>query len=77
MALTALPENMGEKTYRAHPQTPASDGQVIQQASLERPQLPLENGKPTHLFAATCDGPGDLKDMTRTWNAVIPLKKTS
>jgi hypothetical protein len=52
-----------------------SDGRTIQQASLERPQLLLENGRPTHLFAATCDGPGDLKDMTRTWNAVIPLRR--
>ena len=34
----------------------------------------IENGKPTHLFCATAEGPGlDLKDATRTWNTVIPL----
>jgi PTS system nitrogen regulatory IIA component len=32
------------------------------------------DGKPTHLFCATAEGPGlDLKDATRTWNTVIPL----
>jgi hypothetical protein len=41
---------------------------------LERPQLLIENGAPTHLFCATAEGPGiDLKDAVRTWNAVIPL----
>jgi hypothetical protein len=53
-----------------------SDGRVLQQAFLERPQLLMENGVPTHLFCATAEGIGlDLKDATRTWNAVIPLAK--
>ena len=51
-----------------------SDGITRQQAFLERPQLLIEKGKPTHLFCATAEGPsGDLKDATRTWNCVIPL----
>ncbi len=51
-----------------------SDGVVRQQAFLERPQLLIEHGKPTHLFCATAEGLGkDLKDATRTWNTVIPL----
>ena len=53
-----------------------SDGVTRQQAFLERPQLLIENGVPTHLFCATAEGIGnDLKDATRTWNAVIPLAK--
>ena len=51
-----------------------SDGRVTKQAFLERPQLLIENGVPTHLFCATAEGPGsDLKDATRTWNIVFPL----
>jgi hypothetical protein len=51
-----------------------SDGRITQQGFLERPQLLLENGTPTHLFCATAEGAGeDLKDATRTWNIVFPL----
>ena len=53
-----------------------SDGRVTQQGFLERPQLLIENGVPTHLFCATAEGPGvDLKDATRTWNVAFPLSK--
>jgi hypothetical protein len=53
-----------------------SDGRTTQQGFLERPQLLIENGVPTHLFCATAEGPGvDLKDATRTWNIVFPLAK--
>jgi hypothetical protein len=52
-----------------------SDGRTTRQGFLERPQLLIENGRPTHLFCATAEGPGlDLKDATRTWNTVMPLK---
>lgn len=51
-----------------------SDGRETRQGFLERPQLLIENGVPTHLFCATAEGPGvDLKDATRTWNIVFPL----
>jgi hypothetical protein len=50
------------------------DGQVRTMANLERPFLFFQDGKPTHLFAATGDGPGHFKGMTETWNMVIPLK---
>lgn len=51
------------------------DGTTTRQGFLERPQLLLEEGIPTHLFCATAYGPGiDLKDATRTRNIVIPLR---
>ena len=49
------------------------DGTTTEQGHLERPQLLIENGRPTHLFFATGDGPGGFTQMTRTWNMVIPL----
>jgi hypothetical protein len=49
------------------------DGGQSHQGSLERPQLLFENGVPTHLFAATADGPGGFSNATRTWNMVVPL----
>ncbi len=50
-----------------------SDGTITNQGSFERPQLLLQHGRPTHLFAATGDGPGGYWNATHTWNAVIPL----
>jgi len=50
------------------------DGRVTVQGSLERPQLLMRCGQPTHLFAATADGPGGFRRATRTWNMVIPLR---
>lgn len=52
-----------------------SDGTVTTQGQFERPQLLIENGVPTHLFVATGDGPGGFRNMTRTWNMVVPLNK--
>ena len=51
------------------------DGTETVQGSFERPQLLFENGEPTHLYAATGDGPGGFENATRTWNMVIPLKR--
>jgi hypothetical protein len=51
-----------------------SNGETTVQGSLERPQLLIRNGKPTHLFAATADGPGGFHNATKTWNMVIPLR---
>ena len=55
------------------------DGSVTEQGHLERPQLLIEGGKPTHLFLATGDGPSGWEAMATTrmnstWNMVIPLK---
>ncbi len=50
------------------------NGQTIEQGQLERPFVLVENGKPTHLFFATMDGPGGFGKGTKTWNMVIPLK---
>jgi len=50
-----------------------NDGSVTVQGSLERPQLLFHDGRPTHLFCATSDGPGGFHNATRTWNMVLPL----
>ncbi len=50
------------------------DGSTTVQGSFERPQLLIENGRPTHLFAATADGPGGFWNAKNTWNMVIPLR---
>ncbi|MEI7832137.1 MAG: glycoside hydrolase family protein [bacterium] len=52
-----------------------SDGQLRHMGSFERPQLLLQDGHPTHLFAAMADGPGQWQQMNKTWNVVIPLGK--
>ena len=52
------------------------DGTTTVQGCLERPQLLIEDGQPTHLFAATADGPGGFRNASRTWNMVIPLAHT-
>jgi len=49
------------------------DGTTVLQGSLERPQLLMQNGVPTHLFAATADEPGGFHGMTKSWNMVLPL----
>ncbi len=49
------------------------NGKTTTQANFERPFLLFENGRPTHLFAATGTGPGTWQ-FERTWNMVIPLK---
>jgi len=54
-----------------------ADGSVTEQGALERPQLLLREGLPTHLFAATGDGPGGFDNSTRTWNVAIPLAPAS
>ena len=50
-----------------------SDGRTTRPAKLERPQILFEDGRPTHLFFATCDSEINLKHATRTWTMVIPL----
>lgn len=51
-----------------------NNGKTIKQGQLERPFVLVENGKPTHIFFATMDGPGGFGNGTKTWNMVIPLK---
>lgn len=53
-----------------------NDGSTTTQANFERPFLLFEDGKPTHLFAATGTGPR-LYEVDNTWNMVIPLKAES
>lgn len=49
------------------------DGTTTTQGSFERPQLLIQNGIPTHLFAATADGSNGFSNADNTWNMVIPL----
>lgn len=49
------------------------DGTVTHLGSFERPQLLIEEGRPTHLFAATADGAGWSQGAENTWNMVVPL----
>jgi hypothetical protein len=49
------------------------DGVTRMMGSLERPFLLIQDGRPTHLFAATADGPGGFERASHTWNMVIPL----
>jgi hypothetical protein len=48
------------------------DGSTTMQANFERPFLLFEDGKPTHLFAATGDGDSPYQ-FKNSWNMVIPL----
>lgn len=52
------------------------DGSTRTMGNLERPFLLIQNGKPTHLFAATSDGKKGFHDAAHTWNMVIPLAST-
>ncbi|MDB4581529.1 glycoside hydrolase family protein [Draconibacterium sp.] len=49
------------------------DGTTSHQNHFERPFLLIEDGVPTHLFAATGTGPKAWQ-FDKTWNMVIPLK---
>jgi hypothetical protein len=49
------------------------DGTTTHQGMFERPELLIQNGRPTHLFAATGPGAGGHQNMERSWNMVIPL----
>lgn len=49
------------------------NGEVVYHNHFERPSLLIEDGKPTHLFAATGLGPKEWA-FEKTWNMVIPLK---
>jgi hypothetical protein len=50
-----------------------SDGQTIVMGQLERVFGLIEDGRITHLFFSTMDGPGGFNNSTRSWNMVIPL----
>ncbi|MCJ8012170.1 glycoside hydrolase family protein [Paenibacillus sp. KQZ6P-2] len=51
------------------------NGSETIQGNLERPQLLTQDGRPTHLFAATSNSPEGFAKATDTWNMVIPLKE--
>ncbi len=50
------------------------DGTTAQHNHFERPFVLVEDGVPTHLFAATGTGP-EAWQFDRTWNMVVPLKQ--
>jgi len=49
------------------------DGTVQTMGNFERPFLLFQDGRPTHLFAATADGKGGFANAANTWNMVIPI----
>ncbi len=49
------------------------DGRSTTLGSLERPQILLEAGVPTHVCFAVADGPGGFRDADNTWNVVVRL----
>jgi hypothetical protein len=49
-----------------------SDGVVRQHRNVERPQLLIENGRPTHAFFATSTGPRGGRPE-KSWSMAIPL----
>ncbi len=51
------------------------DGSITEQGMLERPQVLVENGIPTHIYFATGDGQGLHNQMTWSANIVVPLRK--
>ncbi|WP_409342669.1 glycoside hydrolase family protein [Paenibacillus sp. MBLB4367] len=65
-------EMVAEKAYSRN--VLWDDGIVRTMGSFERPFLLFQDGVPTHLFAATADGPGGFSHAAETWNMVIPLK---
>lgn len=49
------------------------DGKILNMGSFERPFLLFQDGFPTHIFAATADGPGCFTRASNTWNMVVPI----
>lgn len=49
------------------------DGTTTRQAHLERPNLLFQDGKPTHLFAATAEGEKPWSFKIPSWSVCIPL----
>ena len=50
------------------------DGSVTVQGQLERPFILFDaDGRMTHIFFATMDGPGGFENSTKSWNMVIPV----
>ncbi|NJL32293.1 MAG: hypothetical protein HC898_12125 [Phycisphaerales bacterium] len=66
------PEVAVERAYSRHVRW--DDGSMTTQSFLERPHLLIEEGKPTHLFAATAIGSDAIGHVTDSWNMVIPLR---
>ena len=52
-----------------------SDGTTQVMGQLERAFGLFENGRMTHLFFATMDGPGGFANGTKSWTMVVPLKQ--
>ena len=51
------------------------DGSRTEQGNLERPQLLIEDGRPTHIFFATTEGGKHFrKGATHSYNLCVPLR---
>lgn len=53
-----------------------SEGKTVKMGQLERCSVLLDkDGKVTHLFFATMDGPGGFNNSTKSWNMVLPMEE--
>lgn len=50
-----------------------ADGSEQTFGNFERPQLLIEDGRPTHLFCAAADKGGWFADAEKTWSQAVPL----
>ncbi|MFH5833835.1 glycoside hydrolase family protein [Halalkalibaculum sp. DA384] len=77
--LHAWSENGTEWNVEEHPLAYTrnvvwANGDTLEMAAFERPQLLIQDGVPTHLFAATgINSEGDYWKFEKTWNVSIPL----
>jgi hypothetical protein len=51
------------------------DGTVTTHGNFERPNLLIQDGRPTHLFAAVSSGPLHHWQSDSTYNVCIPLRR--
>lgn len=67
---------LDEKPYAYTKTIKWDDGTETTMGQLERVSVLLDSeGKITHLFFATMDGPGGFNNSTRSWNIVVPIKE--
>ncbi len=73
-SLDAINWELDEKPLSYLREIQWNNGKTIEMGQLERPYGLIQEGKITHLFFATMDGPGGFNNSTKSWNMVLPLK---
>lgn len=68
--------DLDERPFAYSKTLKTADGKTIKMGQLERCSVLLDKeGKVSHLFFATMDGPGGFNNSTQSWNIALPLKK--